>query len=229
MESKYFGSHSTCTSSAMSVLPARDLLRFSALQTVLDSKGNKFMQCLSAMPASQLINYQETGAQVAALKAAGGRWDRPELRRLRVWKLDRLALSLRDVLIITERLGKAGAGFRSLTEAIDTATQAGRMMMQMVGAFAEFERAMPRGRTKAGLGAAWRDGRIGRRLPKLSPPQQAEIREMVPRVTKWPLTPPGSSRFTRPPSAGSLRGRRARHHGSHTLKAVPESHARHGG
>ena len=39
-----------------------------------------------------------------------------------------------------EQLAEAGAGFRSLTEAIDTTTPAGRMMMQMVGAFAEFER-----------------------------------------------------------------------------------------
>ena len=57
-----------------------------------------------------------------------------------VWKLDRLSRSLRDVLTTMERLGEAGAGFRSVTEAIDTTTPAGRMMMQMVGAFAEFER-----------------------------------------------------------------------------------------
>jgi hypothetical protein len=44
----------------------------------------------------------------------------------------------------TRRPGEAEAGFRSLTEAIDTTTPAGRMMMQMVGAFAEFERAMLR-------------------------------------------------------------------------------------
>ena len=108
-------------------------------------------------------NDQETATQVAALKAAGceriyrekasgGRWDRPELHRLLdqlrkgdvlvVWKLDRLSRSLRDVLTIMERLAEAEAGFRSLTEAIDTTTPAGRMMMQMVGAFAEFERAM---------------------------------------------------------------------------------------
>ena len=55
-----------------------------------------------------------------------------------VWKLDRLSRSLRDVLTIMERLGEAGAGFRSLTEAIDTTTPAGRMMMQMVGAFADY-------------------------------------------------------------------------------------------
>src|SRR3546814_4871994 len=57
-----------------------------------------------------------------------------------VWKLDRLSRSLKDMLHIMERIELAGAGFRSLTEAIDTTTAAGRMMMQMVGSFAEFER-----------------------------------------------------------------------------------------
>jgi DNA invertase Pin-like site-specific DNA recombinase len=148
---------------------------------------------------------QETAAQVAALKAAGceriyrekasgGRWDRPELQRLLdqlrkgdvlvVWKLDRLSRSLRDVLTIMERLAEAKAGFRSLTEAIDTTTAAGRMMMQMVGAFAEFERAMLRERTKAGLEGARRDGRIGGRRPKLTPQQQAEIVRMICRGKK---------------------------------------------
>ena len=143
---------------------------------------------------------QDTAVQVTALKAAGcerifrekasgGRWDRPELHRLLdqlrkgdvlvVWKLDRLSRSLRDVLTIMERLGEAGAGFRSLTEAIDTTTPAGRMMMQMVGAFAEFERAMLKERTKAGLDAAREEGRIGGRRPKLSAQQQAEIKRMV--------------------------------------------------
>ena len=52
-------------------------------------------------------------------------------------------------------------------------------MMQMVGAFAEFERAMLKERTKAGLDAAREEGRIGGRRPKLSLQQQAEIRKMV--------------------------------------------------
>ncbi len=70
-------------------------------------------------------------------KACGGRWERPELHRLLgqirkgdvvvVWKLDRLARSLKDVLLIMERIQKAKAGFRSLTEAIDTTTPAGRI------------------------------------------------------------------------------------------------------
>ncbi|MGB2608758.1 MAG: recombinase family protein [Isosphaeraceae bacterium] len=145
-------------------------------------------------------NKQDAAAQVQALKSAGceiifrekasgGRWERPELHRLLgqlrkgdvvvVWKLDRLARSLKDVLLIMERIQKAKAGFRSLTEAIDTTTPAGRMMMQMVGSFAEFEREVLRERTKAGLKAARRDGRVGGRRPKLKPEQQKEIVQMV--------------------------------------------------
>jgi DNA invertase Pin-like site-specific DNA recombinase len=150
-------------------------------------------------------NEQDTAAQVTALKAAdceriyrekasGGRWNRPELHKildqlrkgdvLVVWKLDRLSRSLRDVLTIMERLADAKAGFRSLTEAIDTTTPAGRMMMQMVGAFADYERAMLRERTKAGLDSARQEGRIGGRRPKLTPEQEAEIRRMVSRGNK---------------------------------------------
>ena len=96
--------------------------------------------------------------------ASGGRWDRPELHRMLdqlregdtvvVWKLDRLSRLLKDVLHIMERIAEAGAGFRSVTENIDTTTPAGRMMMQMVGSFAEFGRAMIRERTSAGLAVA---------------------------------------------------------------------------
>ena len=101
-----------------------------------------------------------------------------------VWKLDRLSRSLRDVLMIMERLAEARAGFRSLTEAIDTTTPAGRMMMQMIGAFAEFERSMLKERTEAGLEAARREGRVGGRRPKLTFQQRAEITRMVSRGDK---------------------------------------------
>jgi DNA invertase Pin-like site-specific DNA recombinase len=118
---------------------------------------------------------KDTVAQSAAFKAAGcelifrekasgGRWDRPELHKLLsqlrkgdvlvVWKLDRLSRSLQDVLTIMDRVQGKKAGFRSLTEAIDTSTPAGRMMMQMVASFAEFERAMLKERKKIGLDGA---------------------------------------------------------------------------
>lgn len=145
-------------------------------------------------------NEQDATAQVQALeaagcelifreKASGGRWERPELHRLLgqirkgdvlvVWKLDRLSRSLKDVLTIMERVDKVRAGFRSLTEVIDTTTPAGRMMMQMVGSFAEFERAMLKERTSAGLAVARKEGRIGGRRPKLKPQQKKEIVRLV--------------------------------------------------
>jgi DNA invertase Pin-like site-specific DNA recombinase len=89
--------------------------------------------------------------------------------------------------MIMERIQEAKAGFRSLTEAIDTTTAPGRMMMQMVGVFAEFERAILRERTKAGLDAARKQGRIGGRRPKLRPNQQDEIVTMVSAGPKLPL------------------------------------------
>jgi DNA invertase Pin-like site-specific DNA recombinase len=145
-------------------------------------------------------NDQDTAVQLRALKdagisrvftehASGGRWDRPELHKMLdqlregdvviVWKLDRLSRSLKDLLHLMEKIQAAGAGFRSLTEVIDTTTPAGRMMMQMVGAFAEFERAMIRERTRAGLEQARLEGRVGGRKRKLTARQEGEIRESV--------------------------------------------------
>jgi DNA invertase Pin-like site-specific DNA recombinase len=143
---------------------------------------------------------QDNAAQVKALrlagckrvfeeKASGGRWDRPQLHNaleqlregdlLVVWKLDRLSRSLKDLLQIMEKVSDAGAGFRSITEAVDTTTSAGRMLMQMLGSFAEFERSMVRERTRAGLAAARdRGARLGRPA-KLSAHQQQEVIKAV--------------------------------------------------
>ncbi|WP_150138899.1 recombinase family protein, partial [Candidatus Enterovibrio escicola] len=96
-----------------------------------------------------------------------------------VWKLDRLSRSLKDLLTILEKIEIAGATFLSLTESIDTSVPAGRMMMQIVGSFAEFERAMLRERTKNGLDAARKEGRVGGRRPKLTKQQQDEIVSLV--------------------------------------------------
>jgi DNA invertase Pin-like site-specific DNA recombinase len=73
----------------------------------------------------------------------------------------------------------AQAGFRSVTENIDTTTPAGRMMMQMVGSFAEFERAMIRERTSAGLAVARAEGRVGGRRKKLDSAKRRKIAESV--------------------------------------------------
>ena len=159
---------------------------------------NKFM--LIGYARVSKLDGQDTATQIRALKSAGverifeekasgGRWDRPKLHQaleqLRegdvfvVWKLDRLSRSLKDLLTLMEQIDARGAGFRSLTEAIDTTTPAGRMMMQMVGSFAEFERSMIRERTKAGLEEARRQGRVGGRRPKLTSQQEQAIVQMV--------------------------------------------------
>jgi len=138
----------------------------------------------------QIIALEAAGAEkIFTENASGGRWDRPELHRmlnqlrpkdvLIVWKLDRLTRSLKDLLQIIDKVEKNGAGFKSITEAIDTTTPAGRMMMHMVGSFAEFERSMIKERTKAGLERARSEGRIGGRRPKLTAIQKTEIVEMV--------------------------------------------------
>jgi DNA invertase Pin-like site-specific DNA recombinase len=132
---------------------------------------------------------QAEDSKVFQDKASGGRWDRPELQRMLeqlrkgdvvvVWKLDRLSRSLRDLILIMDKIAQTGGGFRSLTEAVDTTSPAGRMVMQILGCFAEFERSMVRERTRAGLAAARTQGRLGGRRPKLKPDQVAEVRKMV--------------------------------------------------
>src|SRR6516225_10092528 len=84
-----------------------------------------------------------------------------------VWKLDRLARSMKQLIETVETL-RLGIGFRSLTEALDTTTAQGRLVFHMFGALAEFERSLIRERTQAGLAAARRAGRTGGRPPKLT-------------------------------------------------------------
>ncbi len=78
-----------------------------------------------------------------------------------VVRIDRLARSLSHLLEVIERLEAKGAFFRSLTDPIDTASPQGKFTLQVLGATAEFERALIRERTKAGLASARTEGRIG--------------------------------------------------------------------
>lgn len=138
---------------------------------------------------------QETTLQIDALKGAGvaqiyqekrsSVGIRPALDELLtnlqpghvvlVYKVDRFARSLVDLLRILERIEQCGATFRSLTEPIDTRTLAGRMMMQMLGAFAEFERGMIRERSMAGQQAAMIRGVHCGRPRSLSSEDEADI------------------------------------------------------
>ena len=83
-----------------------------------------------------------------------------------VWKLDRLARSMKQLIETVETLRLRGIGFRSQTEALDTTTAQGRLVFHMFGALAEFERSLIRERTQAGLAAARRAGRTGGTPPE---------------------------------------------------------------
>ena len=80
------------------------------------------------------------------------------------WKLDRLARSLKQLIQTAEDLNGRGIGFVSLTDAIDTSSSGGGMLVfHTLGAIAEFERALIRERTVAGLAEARRRGKTGGR------------------------------------------------------------------
>jgi len=95
-----------------------------------------------------------------------------------VTKYDRLARSLRDLLDIVEAIRARGAGFRSLAEDIDTTTPAGRLVFHVFASIAQFERERISERTREGLAAARKRGRVGGRPRALSPAQCEEVRKM---------------------------------------------------
>ena len=115
--------------------------------------------------------------------------DRPELEHCRkalrsgdtlmVWRLDRLGRSLPDLVRIVAELEAKGVSFESITEKIETASAAGRLVFHVFAALAEFERNLIRERTRAGLAAARARGRAGGRKPKLDARQIREIKRLM--------------------------------------------------
>ena len=139
---------------------------------------------------------QDLTGQLDALKAAGAvaiyrekvsgvRADRPQLAKLMaklmpgdivvVTKLDRLGRSTRELLELIERIGKAGASFRSLGDPLwDTSSSQGRLLSTLLAAIADFERDLIRERTGEGRKRATANGIKFGRKRKLSDYQRAE-------------------------------------------------------
>ena len=157
--------------------------------------------------APQLDALRTAGcAEVFEEHASGASRARPQLaaalarvRRgdtLVVARIDRLARSLSHLLEIVEALRARGAHFRSLADPIDTAGPSGVLVLQMLGAVAEFERALIRERTKAGLRAAKARGRTGGNpgvrardpatLSKLARSRRAgRVADLLPSLDEW--------------------------------------------
>lgn len=96
-----------------------------------------------------------------------------------VWRLDRLARSVRDLETLAAQFDRDGIELRSLEEAIDTTTAAGRFFFHVMGALSEFERNLIRERTNAGLKAARQRGRKPGRRRKLSDSDLRRARAML--------------------------------------------------
>lgn len=142
---------------------------------------------------------QETHLQLDALAKAGvlevrqekgsSVGPRPELRKvlselvpgdvLVVYKMDRVARSLKDLLAILDQIKASGSSIRSLTEPLDTSTPLGMFMIQILGSVAQLERSIIRERTVAGQVAAIKRGVTFGRPKLLSPENEAAVLAMV--------------------------------------------------
>ena len=148
--------------------------RVSTTEQNLDAQ----IDALTVAGAERLFSERVSGAKVELLELD------KMLDQLRdgdvvvVTKYDRLARSLRDLLDIVEAIKERGAGFRSLAENIDTTTPAGELIFQVFASIAHFERRRIAERTREGLEAARKRGRIGGRPPALTPDQKAEVIRM---------------------------------------------------
>ena len=99
---------------------------------------------------------------------------RREVDLIAAWSVDRLGRSLTDLLSFLGEIHSKGCDLYLHQQGLDTSTPAGRAMFQMMGVFAEFERAIIRERVLAGLSRAKAEGRkLGR--PKLAPEIEAQI------------------------------------------------------
>jgi DNA invertase Pin-like site-specific DNA recombinase len=143
---------------------------------------------------------QNLDLQLTALKAAGAArifaddgvsgstTERPQLSRaldrleagdvLTVWKLDCLGRNTRHVLDLVEDIRERGAGFRSLTEGLDTTGPMGTAMLTIMAAFAQLERDTMIERTRAGLAAAASNNRHGGRPRKVDDAAAARAKEL---------------------------------------------------
>ncbi len=148
-------------------------------------------------PALQLDALKKAGCErIFQEKASGAQRDRPQLMAaldylregdtLVVWKLDRLARSMKQLIETVEALGERGVGFQSLTENIDTTSPSGRLVFHIFASLAEFERSIIRERTLAGLAAARSQGRQGGR-PKAMSDDDRQMVESLLRDTDIPL------------------------------------------
>jgi DNA invertase Pin-like site-specific DNA recombinase len=146
----------------------------------------------------QAVEYVDTGV-------SGAKDRRPALDRLMadarrrkvdtviVWRLDRFGRNLRHLITAIEELNAAGVSFVSMGENIDTASPTGRLLLGIMGSFAEFERERIRERIHAGLARARRQGqKLGRKRQRIPERHLQRVAELSVREAAKVLGVPAS-------------------------------------
>ena len=153
------------TRTALRWLAARYPVAFPDEVEVVHPLAMGIRDAVLAAGAAEPDALQQAGCAILYEESASGKnTERPELNQCRkalragdtlvVWRLDRLGRSLSDLVRLVADLEQRGVHFESLTEKIDTGSAAGKLQFHVFASLAEFERALIRERTQAGLAAA---------------------------------------------------------------------------
>ncbi|OYZ89587.1 MAG: resolvase, partial [Xanthobacter sp. 17-67-6] len=143
------------------------------LQAVADKAGWNVVATFEDAGISGAKGRQQRPGYDALLKAI----TRREVDMVAAWSVDRLGRSMPDLVAFLSDLHARGADLYLHQQAMDTTTPSGRAMFQMMGVFAEFERAMIQERVKAGLARAKAEGRkLGR--PTIGTDMEARVRAL---------------------------------------------------
>jgi Enterobacteriaceae phage serine recombinase len=143
-------------------------------------------------PDSQIAAARRLGVSdthIFVEKASGARHDRPVLDKaiaaretgdtLACFKLDRLGRSLAHLVKVIEDLEARGVHFMTAEDGLSTKGSTGKLVLNMLGAIAQFERNLMLERTRAGLAAARAKGRVGGRRRKMGPAEVVRARQML--------------------------------------------------
>ena len=96
-----------------------------------------------------------------------------------VWKLDRLGRSVKSLITLVSDLNSKNIQFKSITDSIDTSTPSGRFFFHVMASLAQMERELIVERTKAGLDAAKKLGRVGGRKRVMSESKLSSAKRLL--------------------------------------------------
>ncbi len=149
-------------------------------------------------PQMQTDALEQAGCErIFIEKISGSREDRPELKAaldymreedtLVVWKMSRLARSIRQIIKTAHDLEQRKIKLKVLTQNIDTGTPEGRLFFHMTAAFDEFQRELIVENTRAGIAAARKRGRRGGRPPSMTEDKIRNAESMIKDIENYPF------------------------------------------